>query len=466
MVKRLLNEGFYTNIGIFPGVPVKCCGLRLAITNGQTDDDIKNVLEAFHYHFPRVLEEENQTVEDISQNFNMSFDATASRYAGLDAPAGRKGSLTVQHETTIERIDKELWNSLLADRGTFDWEGCRFIEQTFKNNPQPENNWNMHYLIIRDHESKPVLATFFSELMCKDDMIAPADVSRQIEDIRLNDRYHLTSKVVMLGSLLSLGEHLFLDRTSSDWKKALLNMVRIMNDVKRSSGATMILLRDFNTDDIELRDFLATEGFIRSDMFNDHVIDDLNWSTTEELIPRLSPKSRVHLRRNILANEPLFSVKVNGSIAESTVDQKYALYMQVKNRGFEMNTFELPRKFFSNLGMFGGWEIIELTLNESNHEGPVAFGIGYRSPGNNYIPLLIGLNYRFNETYGVYRQLLFQTVKRAADLKCNKLFFGFGADVEKRKFGTRLVHKSVYIQADDNYKFESLNKFQQVNYAK
>ncbi len=47
MVKRLLNEGFYTNIGIFPGVLVKCCGLRLAVTNGQAQDDINILAAAF-----------------------------------------------------------------------------------------------------------------------------------------------------------------------------------------------------------------------------------------------------------------------------------------------------------------------------------------------------------------------------------------------------------------------------------
>jgi 7-keto-8-aminopelargonate synthetase-like enzyme len=462
MVKRLLDEGFYTNIGIFPGVPVKCCGLRLAVTNGQSEEDIKNVLDAFQYHFPRVLESEGQTVDNIQENFNLSFESTVKRYS--PAIKLESESLSIQHEKSIKNIDKSLWNSLLAENGTFDWEGCRFIEETYTNNPDPENNWKLHYLVIRDKSKKPVLATFFSELLCKDDMIAPADVSRQVEQLRKKEKYLMTSKVVMLGSLMTLGNHLYVDRTSPEWKNAMLELLRLLKEVKKESDASMVLLRDFDTDDTELRDFLATEGFIRSDMFNDHIIEDLNWRTNDELLQKLSSKSRVHLRKHIIPNEKYFTVRVCSKISAEDVRARYELYKQVKDRAFEMNTFYMPEKFFSKFNDFGSWEIIELSFSDS--EKIVGFGICYKSPAGNYIPMIVGLDYETNAQHGTYRQILFQAVKRAAHLKCNKLFFGYGADVEKYKFGTRLVKKSAYIQADDNFKFESLSTFQQVNYGK
>ena len=461
MVRRLMSEGFYTNIGIFPGVPVKCCGLRLAITNGQTDEDIVGVLDAFQYHFPKVLEEEGQTVEDISTNFNLPFEQTAQRYSIIKDD---ETSLSIQHETSIEKIDKVMWDDLLGDNGTFDWNGCRFLEETFCDNPEPENNWKFHYLVLRDKKNRPVLATFFTELLCKDDMISPADVSRQIEEIRRKEKYHLTSKVVMMGSLMSLGEHLYIDRESPVWRSALLEMIRIMSEAKKQSNASAILLRDFNTSDIELRDFLAQEGFVRSDMFNDHVIESLNWASDHEFMEKMSAKSRVHFRKYVLPNQPLFSVKINSSVSEDLIEEKYQLYKEVKDRGFDMNTFDLPRKFFQNLGRYSSWELIELSLNDSANI--IGFGICYKSPTNNYVPMVVGLNYSANATYGTYRQILFQAVKRAATLKCKKLYFGYGADIEKQKFGTNPVAKSVYIQADDNYNFETLGKYQQVNYAK
>lgn len=227
----------------------------------------------------------------------------------------------------------------------------------------------------------------------------------------------------------------------------------------------MVLLRDFDTSDTELRDFLSEEGFFRSDMFSDHVIENLNWSTNDEFLQTLSAKSRVHMRKYVLPNQPLFSVTVNSCIAPDEFKEKINLYKQVKDRGFDMNTFYLPDKFFHNVNRYDSWEIIDLILNDSSAES-MGFGICYKSITGNYIPMIVGLNYNMNQKYGTYRQILFQAVKRAAALKCKKLYFGFGADVEKHKFGTRLIKKSAYIQADDNFNMESLATFQQVNYAK
>ena len=462
MVKKLLDEGFYTNIGIFPGVPVKCCGLRLAVTNGQTQHDIRNVLDAFQYHFPRVLEEQGQTVEDIQQNFNMSFEATSKRYSGITTTWSN--NLNVQLETTIKKIDKPLWNSLLAENGTFDWEGCRFIEETYTGNPEPENNWQLHYLIIRDEAGKVVLATFFSELLCKDDMIAPADVSRQIEFLRQKDKYLMTSKVIMLGSLMTVGNHLYIDRSSPRWEDAMREMMKILADTKRKANASMVILRDFDTEDTALGDFFTKEGFIRSDMFNDHVIDDLDWESNEEFFLKSTPKSRVHLRKYVFPNEKFFNVTIKQNVDPQDVADRYKLYMQVKERAFEMNTFRLPKKFFETFNQFDSWELIELSLADS--PDVIGIGICYRSPSGNYIPMIVGLDYEANAEHGTYRQILFQAVKRAAHLKSRKLFFGYGADIEKHKFGTRVVKKSAYIQSDDNFKLEALSTFQQVNYAK
>src|SRR5690606_37442371 len=108
-----------------------------------------------------------------------------------------------------------------------------------------------------------------------------------------------------------------------------------------------------------------------------------------------------------------------------------ALYNQVKTRGFDMNTFNLPVKFFINLEKYESWEIIELSLRNDPIKVPIAFGICYKSPTDNYIPMVVGLDYLTNQKYSSYRQILFQAVKRAASLKCKKLYFGFGADVEK-----------------------------------
>ncbi|HYF71006.1 MAG TPA: aminotransferase class I/II-fold pyridoxal phosphate-dependent enzyme [Ohtaekwangia sp.] len=462
MVKRLLDEGFYTNIGIFPGVPVKCCGLRLAITNGQTKTDIQNVLDAFQYHFPKVLEEEGQTVEDISTNFNLPFEQTAKRYS-VSSPEEAETKFGIQHETTIHNIDKTLWDELLGDNGTFDWEGCRFIEETFSGNPEPENNWQLHYLIISDQNKQPILATYFTELICKDDMIAPADTSRQIEEIRKNNKYYLSSKVIMMGSLMSLGDHLYINYENDQWKPALIEMLRIMNEVKIQCNANAVHLRDFHSDDIEIQDFLIKEGFIKVEMPDDHVLYDTKWDNVTEYLKSFSSGSRWHFRKMILDKTKFFDTRVLSTKTEKAEGQQetwFELYKNVKNKSFNINTYTIPEKFFANVIEHPNWEVIELRLKpdetvSSNSEGLlVSVNICYLSSKNNYILYAVGLNYDYVLSHGCYRQGLYQSLLRANELKCNKLYLGMDASVEKKRFGVKVIPRSVYVQANDNFNME------------
>jgi 7-keto-8-aminopelargonate synthetase-like enzyme len=450
MVSRLLKEGFYTNIGIFPGVPVKCCGLRLAVTNGQTKEDIKNVLDAYQYHFPKVLEEEGQTVEDISVNFNLPFEETKKRY--LQTVPTVEDLFDIQHETTIHKIDKQLWDDLLGDNGTFDWEGCRFIEETFRDNPEPENNWKLHYVIIKDKEKQqPILATYFTELLCKDDMIAPEGRSSEIEEIRKYDKYYLTSNVVMMGSLLSEGDHLFIDRNYPFWRDSVIEVIRIMNEVKVAGEASAIQLRDLNTSDSEIRNLLLKEGFARASMPDTHIIVQPRFDSVDKFLAAISHKSRKHVRKFMISKEMSFQVNFEGGVS-SEIDQYYDLYLNVKRKSYTINTFDLPKVVFANAMKSPNWEILNLYI-PSVHK-LVGFVLSYKSSRGNYCPVIIGMDYNYNDEFSIYRQALFQLVKRASIGKASKIYLGMDATVEKQKVGTQVVPKSVYIQADDNFNME------------
>lgn len=461
MVKRLLKEGYFTNIGIFPGVPVKCSGLRLPITNGQSNNDIIGVLNAFKHHFPKVLEEEKVTIDDISNSFNLPFEETKRKYSTFQP---QSIGLNIQHEYTIKHINKDLWNSFLGDNGSFDWDGCQFLEDIFKDNSDVENNWNFHYLIITDDNKKVILATFFTELHCKDDMLSPSDVSRRIEELRKKNRYYLTSKVVMMGSLLSEGDHLFVDRSHPNWQKAFLEMIKIMNEVKKQCGATMIQLRDLDSKDFLLRDFLIKEGFIKVDMPDTNVIEDLSWSTTEDFLKKLSHKTRYYVRKDVIKQEQSFEIRVfnkNDTIEKDKIKDWFNLYKNVKNQSFNLNTFDLPFKLFESISNYDGWEVIEISFNQElkykNDHKPLAMIFCYKSKKNNYCPMIIGINYAFNSEYNIYRQALYQIVKRAKENRNKKVYMGMEAKIEKQKIGAKNIQKSLYLQAEDNFNMELIS---------
>lgn len=451
MVKRLLKEGFFTNIGIFPGVPVKCTGLRLAITNGQTEEDIKDVLQAFAHHFPLVMEEEGFNVEKLAHNFNMPLENTIKQYSiAVQKTADKK--LNIQHESSIQQIDPKTWNALLGDNGTFDWNGCQFLEETFKDHPEPENNWNFHYIIIRDQHLKPILATFFTELLSKDDMLASASASQQIEEIRQQDPYYLTSKVVMMGSMLTEGTHLYIDKNHPEWQQAMRELIQLMNEAQAKCGANMVQLRDFDSNDTELRDFLIKEGFFKVEMPDSHIQEDIKWESTEKYLATLSANARRNINKDVLPNVELYDVSIVKNATAEQINHWHQLYKNVKERSFNLNTFQLPLRVFENMAQKDDWEILELKLIADSK--PVAVVFCYLSEAKNYAPMIIGLNYDYVLSHGCYRQGIFQALLRANTLKCNKLYLGMDASVEKRKFGVKAIPKSVYIQANDNFNME------------
>ncbi len=73
-----------------------------------------------------------------------------------------------------------------------------------------------------------------------------------------------------------------------------------------------------------------------------------------------------------------------------------------------------------------------------------------------YTMFLLGMDYDFVYSHGVYRQTLFQAVKRARQIGYQNVYMGLSADIEKNKFGARQYPRASYVQAKDNFNFELL----------
>ena len=73
MVKRVMNEGFYLNLAVYPSVPYKNTGLRLAINNHLSFEDIENIIRVMADQLPLALNEENSDMEDVYKAFGMKL---------------------------------------------------------------------------------------------------------------------------------------------------------------------------------------------------------------------------------------------------------------------------------------------------------------------------------------------------------------------------------------------------------
>lgn len=69
MVNRLKNQGYFTNLAIYPAVPLKNSGVRLALTNHLSHKDIENLLDLIEYELPIALREEKSNMEEVYEAF-------------------------------------------------------------------------------------------------------------------------------------------------------------------------------------------------------------------------------------------------------------------------------------------------------------------------------------------------------------------------------------------------------------
>jgi 7-keto-8-aminopelargonate synthetase-like enzyme len=459
MVRRMLDAGFYVNLGIFPAVPMKNTGIRFTITRVHTFSEIEKMIRTMAEELPKALQEEGVTYEDIYKAFKMPVPEDQQIDKNVTSAITQALSLhTYQYESIFD-VDKKEWDAIFANKGTFDWNGLGLLENTFKDNDTPENNWKFDYIIIKDTKTgKPVVATFLTTTIWKDDMLSPAAISESVEAKRNEDPYYFTSKVISTGSLLTEGEHLFIDKSSPYWKDAMQLLFDKINKLQEEYNTNSAVLRDFQFVDDELERFFIDNGFFKISMPDNNVVSDLAWNDAEEFYQNLSPNSKAHYRKQVKRHQGKFDICIEQHATEKDIDHWYSLYENVKNNSLELNTFTLPRKLFTNLANHPSWEVVSLKLcpdDNKNLKKTVAV-IFCHTAGDSYIPMIIGLDYSFNKEYKIYRQALYQLVMRGKALGKKSILLGFSAPVEKKKVGAVIYPTHAFMQVRDNYNAQAL----------
>ena len=455
LVRKMLDEGYYVNLGVFPTVPMKRTGIRFTITRLHTFKEIENMVSTMARLFPVAMKEENVTLSEIYKAFKLPVPPQTLQRE--EAAPATMGSLREQHFSGIREIGKETWNRLFEGKGSFDYDALVLLEHAFAGHREPENNWLFDYILVRDTEGQIVAATFFTTALWKDDMLSHGDISAQVEEKRKRDPYYLTGRVVCAGSLLTEGEHLYLDFRSSWWKQALQLVFKRAYQLQESYEANHIVLRDFHGDDPQLEHLMADNGFFKTNMPDSFVIPSLNWANAQAYYQSLSGNSKRHLRKKVFRHLNRFKVSVIADgVSRKEMDYWYRLYLNVKKRSLELNTFALPRSFFEGVAVTKNWEVIHLTIDGVYLEGQACCVVFCYKSAEAYVPVIIGMDYTFNAQFEVYRQALYQVVLRARALGKKKVFLGFSAGIEKKKLGAMAVPTFAYMHIRDSYDLEVL----------
>lgn len=454
--KRLYSEGYYLNLGIYPAVPIKNTGIRITISAHNQIEDISSLFDVMDHHFEKALEQTDSSQGKIRKAFRIHDTFTKPQ------EKQQTNAMCTEEFKTITEIEKQEWNSCIGKQNILDWEGMQYLENTFSNHNDPANKWDFFYYIIRDQNKRVVLMTFFTFGLWKDDMLATESVSRHLEQIRKKDPLHMTSKVLSMGCLFTEGSHCYIDQSHPLADQGIRMLLNKVEDLYDSIGADMLVLRDFEPE-FRWDALIRGQGYFRVDMPESCIIETKNWSSVENYGALLSSRSRKHFNKEILQYEKCYDVEIKESLDVSEVDRAYQLYCNVKDRNLAINTFQYSKEIFQNMNGCPNWEFIILRIKDKPEQDFVGVMFCYKNLSNVYVPELIGMDYIASEGLNLYRQLLYQTIKRAKELQMPRIDLGISATFEKKKLGASILLKTAYVQARDNYAMELMQTLQNEN---
>tara|TARA_R110002072_G_scaffold4240_1_gene29923 strand:- start:9377 stop:11788 length:2412 start_codon:yes stop_codon:yes gene_type:complete len=450
-VKKMMDEGFFVNLGLFPAVPVKNTGVRITIARHNQNEDIQKLVEAMAYLYPKALIETQTSLQRVCKLFKIEPKTKT-------ANSNTVQELNLIYTNDINQIDQRLWNNTIGKNNCCDYNGMKFLQEAFSENKEQENNWKFHYFLVNDKLNNPILLTFFTTALWKDDMLAPISVSQKLEVFRTKNKYYGTSKVTAMGSAFSEGNHLFNNKKHPDWKKAWTLLLLKLEQITDKENSKMTLLRDFTIKDKQLDTHFNNKGFIKIQMPEACILNNPTWSSHNNFKNQLSKRSKRHFKNDI---EPYLNnaqYRISNELDPNEIQKAYTLYKAVKNNNLALNTFTYPRRLFDKMNKNPQWEYITLYKKETEATPKNMLGIMfcYKNSNKIYVPSLIGMDYSFTDQFQTYRQLLYNTIRRAAQLKCKSIDFGISATFEKQKLGATAIPMWAYLQSDDNFILEKL----------
>ncbi len=459
LVQKMMNDGFYVNLGLFPAVPIKNTGIRFTITRLHTFKQIEALIKTLEFHWKNTLHEEGVSEEQVYHSFKLIPPDVKKTYNTVTSVINQTLALQVTKYSSIKAINKNVWDSMFMNKGNFDYDGMCHYEEANNSNTDIYTKSTLDYFFIKDHQENVILATFCTCALQKDDMLAPADVSSHVEENRRTNPSYLTSKVLQTGSMCSEGEHIFIDHSSPLAKDALILLFTELSTLQENYHANSISLRDFTKLDTTLESFFVQNGYFKIHLPSTHTLDLTQWNKEEDFIQLLNKKNKKNYNKDIKKMSASFDIEVATSCTYAELKEYYALYLAVKKRNLELNVYEIPFTFFEKMfsSTNSNWELVKLYCTHNGKRSIASITFAYKT-GTTYSPIFIGMDYAFITDFKSYKQSLYQIIKRAKELGFLQLNLGFGSSLEKRKLGATTHDTAMFVQIKDSYNNSVINE--------
>lgn len=466
MAEGLRKRGLLPSCALFPAVPSHQTGIRFSLSCHHRINDIDQLLEEMADLLPAALAEGGTHRDQVDIDFGLQ--AAPASQASASAPSDpdpEAMKLHCLHENSVDAFPQGAWDRRLGTRGSFDAGALRDLESVFSTHQKPEHQWRFHYFEIRDDEEQVVLSTFFTESWMKDDIFAEKRISKEIENRRREDPFFLTSRALSMGTPLTEGDALWIDRESPVWREALALLVSRVSEIAAEGRLDLVAFRDLQRGDEELGVELQKLGF--SSVQAPPTLEiEITWSSPEEFLAGRSKRARKFHRQEVEPHaasfEARFPLSSKSELPGGYWERIWALYESVWGRSLELNTFPLPENFFQDLlradqaETGSRWELLALHRRTAERVEPLpeAFFLARVGP-DTYSPVIVGFEEEAT-LHGAYRQCLAWMLRRAETHGIRRVPLGMGASLEKRRFAAEATERAIWVQVRDTYSSQVL----------
>lgn len=383
-------------------------------------------------------------VSEVTASLCTDTQSTARSSLTIDF---EQAPLVLEHHHSIHDINKKKWDDLIGKNSSTDSQTLELLEQHHRNANTPEQRWKFHYLMVRDPQSSEyVMAALFTETLWKDDMMDSEHVSEVCERNRRTNLMYQTSRVLMMGSMFTLGDSLWIDEVHPGWQMALRLVIDRMDAEQKACGAKMLTFQYVEGVSPQIQQVLEDEGFISkaqpSLMFSEPLENQDEW------LQSMKKCYRSHVKKHVLKIQDDWKCHVMSQTEVAKLeDHLLGLYHQVHQKALKFNTFPLNDGMIrSIMRQPNSWEFLLITHKDA--QLPDAF-VACAKRRDTYAALFCGLNYR-RSSEGAYRHMLFWIIARGRELQYHtNVQLGFTAEREKKRVGCYERSAEIWMRIQD-----------------
>ncbi|MBI4650529.1 GNAT family N-acetyltransferase [Candidatus Desantisbacteria bacterium] len=336
---------------------------------------------------------------------------------------------------SISEIDESKWNSIVAKNHLI----CtyKYLESVEKSEI---NDCRYYYPVV--YEGNEIIAhTSVYFITTELDTFAQGFIKKIIIDIRKKWKNFLILRSLECGTPVALG-------TTISFKNGI-NRVNALNlicqnieHLAKELHIPVLLFRDFYNEELELFDHLTELGYtgihnlpgtkieVRWKSFNEY-LNSIRSHYKWKIIERIKKCQRDNISIEILNDYSRY------------YDDLEKLWMNVYNNAKEYRREILKSVFFKQTKEYLGDKSSIILIKKDNI--PIGFTLLWFDD-ETLIPIFSGLDYNYNDEYGIYFNLLYKIVEVAIDKGKKDIDLGITTLIPKKEMGAETVTLNMYMK--------------------